>query len=199
MLFRRADHAGIRRGEITMTYRRWKRAAARPGGRHRLDAGGVVEVIAVAMIDETAITDEDARASGFADRAALLRQLARHAGEATHIYEVRFRYVADADKRAHLAADDNLTEEDVGTILARLARMDASSTHGPWTRGTLTLIEAHPATLAATLAERLGRERLAFKADVRKLKALGLTISLETGYRISARGRAVLRRLERHP
>lgn len=180
-----------------MTYRRWKRAAARPGGRHRLDAGGVVEVIAIAMIDERAITDEGARAAGFADRAALLRQLARHAGEATHIYEVRFRYVPEADKRAHLAADDDLTEEELGTILARLARMDVASTHGPWTRATLTLIEAHPATLAATLAERLGRERLAFKADVRKLKTLGLTISLETGYRISPRGRVVLRRLER--
>jgi hypothetical protein len=199
MLFRRADHAAIKRGEITTTYRRWKRAAARPGGRHRLDAGGVVEVIAIAMIDERAITDEDARAAGFADRTALLRQLSRYAGEATHVYEVRFRYVADADKRAHLAADDNLTEEELGTILARLARMDASSKHGPWTRATLTLIDAYPATLAATLAERLGRERLPFKADVRNLKALGLTISLETGYRLSPRGRAVLRRLERDP
>jgi len=102
-------------------------------------------------------------------------------------------------RRAHLAADDNLTEEELGTILARLARMDASSKHGPWTRATLTSIEAHPATLAATLAERLGRERLPFKADVRNLKALGLTISLETGYRLSPRGRAVLRRLERDP
>ena len=38
--------------------------------------------------------------------------------------------------------------------------------------------------------ERFGRERLPFKADVRKLKALGLTESLEVGYRLSPRGRA---------
>jgi hypothetical protein len=31
-----------------------------------------------------------------------------------------------------------------------------------------------------------------FKADVRKLKELGLTESLEVGYRLSPRGRAVL-------
>ena len=39
-----------------------------------------------------------------------------------------------------------------------------------------------------------GRERLPFKADVRKLKELGLTESLEVGYRLSPRGRALLAR-----
>jgi hypothetical protein len=45
---------------------------------------------------------------------------------------------------------------------------------------------------AADLATSMGRERLAFKADVRKLKALGLTLSLEIGYRPSSRGQAYL-------
>ena len=44
----------------------------------------------------------------------------------------------------------------------------------------------------ADLAAALGRERLPFEADVRKLKALGLTESLEVGYRRSPRGRAFL-------
>ena len=35
-------------------------------------------------------------------------------------------------------------------------------------------------------------ERLAFKANVRKLKELGLTESLEVGYRISPLGKAFL-------
>jgi biotin operon repressor len=48
---------------------------------------------------------------------------------------------------------------------------------------------------AADLAAGLGRERAAFKADVRKLKELGLTESLEVGYRLSPRGRALLGRL----
>jgi hypothetical protein len=38
----------------------------------------------------------------------------------------------------------------------------------------------------------VGQERLPFKANVRKLKRLGLTISLETGYRLSPRGEAYL-------
>jgi hypothetical protein len=45
---------------------------------------------------------------------------------------------------------------------------------------------------AGDLAEAFGRERLKFKTDVRKLKALGLTESLEVGYRLSPRGRAFL-------
>jgi hypothetical protein len=38
----------------------------------------------------------------------------------------------------------------------------------------------------------VGREKLPFKRDVRKLKELGLTESLLVGYRLSPRGRALL-------
>lgn len=40
--------------------------------------------------------------------------------------------------------------------------------------------------------EALGRERPALKTDIRKLKALGLTLGLEGGYELSPRGRAFL-------
>ena len=61
----------------------------------------------------------------------------------------------------------------------------------------LELIAAHPGVRAPDLAARLGRETLAFKIDVRKLKALGLTESLEVGYRLSPRGQALrTRRLQ---
>jgi biotin operon repressor len=45
---------------------------------------------------------------------------------------------------------------------------------------------------AADLARDLGRARDEFKRDVRKLKSLGLTISLETGYRLTPKGAALL-------
>jgi Mn-dependent DtxR family transcriptional regulator len=67
--------------------------------------------------------------------------------------------------------------------------MDARSSHGSWTRPTLRLIGECEGEVSTTLAERLGRDRTCFKADVRKLKALGLTESLETGYRLTALGR----------
>lgn len=56
----------------------------------------------------------------------------------------------------------------------------------------LELIAEHPATLAAELAEIDGRERLAFKRHVRRLKERGLTESLPVGYRLAPRGEAVL-------
>ena len=96
----------------------------------------------------------------------------------------------DHDPRAALAAS---TDIDVDAIARRLDRMDASSPHGPWTRATLELIAARPATRAADLAAALGRERDDWKRDVRKLKELGLTLSLEVGYRLSPRGEAYLR------
>jgi hypothetical protein len=43
----------------------------------------------------------------------------------------------------------------------------------------------------------MGRPRLPFKIDVRKLKELGLTESLPIGYRLSPRGAVVLAHLER--
>jgi hypothetical protein len=47
---------------------------------------------------------------------------------------------------------------------------------------------------AADLARDLGRACDDFKRDVRKLKNLGLTISLEIGYRLSPKGEALLGR-----
>jgi hypothetical protein len=41
----------------------------------------------------------------------------------------------------------------------------------------------------------VGQEKMVFKLNVRKLKALGLTESLEIGYRLSPRGQILLRRL----
>ena len=61
------------------------------------------------------------------------------------------------------------------------------------------LIGDRPAVRAGDLADDLGRERLSFKTDVRKLKALGLTESLTVGYRLSPRGRAFLDLEQRPP
>ena len=76
-------------------------------------------------------------------------------------------------------------------------RLDAASRHGAWTMTVLRLVRDRPAVRAADLAPLLGLETQPFKRDVRKLKELGLTESLEVGYRLSPRGRAVLYRFGR--
>ncbi len=74
--------------------------------------------------------------------------------------------------------------------------MDRLSKHGPWTKKTLTLIQKNPRTAASQLAKILQRETQPLKADIRKLKKLGLTISFEAGYELSAFGKAVLKKYE---
>jgi hypothetical protein len=110
------------------------------------------------------------------------------------LYRVTFDAVAEADPRDDPAMSDDLTEADVAELDRRLARLDAAGPDGPWTAAVLELIAARPGVRAADLAASLGRDRLAFKADVRRLKRLGLTISLEVGYRLSPRGAAYLGR-----
>lgn len=61
------------------------------------------------------------------------------------------------------------------------------------------MIDRSPQTRAPDFAESLGRETLAFKRDVRKLKELGLTESLAVGYRLSPRGRALRERFASDP
>jgi hypothetical protein len=77
----------------------------------------------------------------------------------------------------------------VAQIRAQLDRLDRAQ---PWTAATLDAIARQPRVAASVLAQALGRERLPFKADVRKLKKLGLTQSFEIGYELSPRGRAYL-------
>ena len=77
-----------------------------------------------------------------------------------------------------------------------MQKWDAAAGGSPWTRQYLALIAANEAVRAPDLATRLGLETPRFKRRVRQLKGLGLTISLDVGYRISPRGRAYLSRLD---
>jgi hypothetical protein len=85
--------------------------------------------------------------------------------------------------------DARLSAEDVEAIRARLARLDAKR---PWTAQTLALIGRRPREAASRLAAEVGRETAPFKADVVKLKRLGLTQSFEVGYEVTPRGKAFL-------
>jgi hypothetical protein len=190
-LFEQRFREGVQDGSVTVTFRRWKRRQAVAGNRYR-SAVGRIEVEAVDVVTEDAITDADVRRAGYPSKAALVADL-RGTPELP-IYRVQFHAVVGPDPREELAADAVLSEADLAELDKRLARLDRASSNGPWTRQTLGLIAAHPAVRAGDLAEMVGREREPFKLDVRKLKNLGLTISLERGYRLSPRGEAYLSR-----
>jgi hypothetical protein len=112
------------------------------------------------------------------------------------VYRIGLRY-AGADPR-HALREAVPDAAEIDAIVAWLDRLDRASPAGSWTRATLLLIDELPATRAPDLAQRMGRDTLPFKQNVRKLKERGLTESLDIGYRLSARGAAVLDH-EGHP
>ena len=87
-----------------------------------------------------------------------------------------------------------MSPDELSGVLARWRGWTpaAGTARGPPRR---CAIAERPATRAVELATALGRERTPFKTDVRKLKELGLTESLERGYRLSPRGWTVLEHL----
>ncbi|WP_028938499.1 hypothetical protein [Pseudonocardia spinosispora] len=185
MLFQQRFWSGIRDGSVTVAYRRWDQERVVAGRRHRV-AGGMIEIDDIREVDEASITDADAVRAGYPDARSCREDLR---GDADRLFRITFHDTGE-DPRTALAADGELSDQQRAELDRRLARLDAASTHGPWTAATLDLIAARPGVRAGDLAAELGREREPFKIDVRKLKNLGLTLSLEVGYRLSPRGEA---------
>lgn len=185
MLIRPADLVRIRDGEIDLAFRRWQRPRVLVGTRMRTVVG-LIEVTSVEQVHD--ITAVEAARAG-ATREELVRLMAAKAPQP--IWRIGLRY-AGADPRIALRNDADLGAAELGDLTARLDRLDRASRSGPWTRQVLALIAANPGRRAPDLAASLGRETQPFKRDVRKLKELGLTESLDVGYRISPRGQALL-------
>lgn len=181
---------GVRDGSVSLAFRRWQRQDVRPGAQFKTSAG-VVRVDAVEVVDPSRITDEEAVLAGHRDADTLRSRL--RDDPTLQTWRVELSWVGE-DPRIALRETTDLTDAEVQALDAKLARLDRASTHGPWTEQTLEIIGRLPHTRAPDLAQELGRERDAFKIDVRKLKNLGLTQSFAVGYSLSPRGEAYLAR-----
>ena len=176
-------------GSVTVLFRRWHRCQAVAGHVYRTGAGRL-RVEAVEVVDPDHLSGADAHRAGYPGTAELRRDL--RGEESWPLYRLLVSGVPDPDPREVLAADAAFDAGALERTQARLRRLDEASSHGPWTRATLELIAERPAVRAGDLAASVGREMAPFKVDVRKLKNLGLTISLDVGYRLSPRGTAYL-------
>jgi hypothetical protein len=191
MLFAGTDADGVAAGRITVAYRRWAEPRVVAGRIYRTNAGRI-EIESIKEVNPDLIADTDADLE-LADRRNARDVRRRLRGdESLPTFLIRFHLVSGPDPREELAAQSDLTRADLEELAAKLARLDELSRHGAWTMATLRLIQAKPATRAADLAAELGRDTPSFKLDVRKLKNLGLTHSLEIGYQLSPRGEAYL-------
>jgi hypothetical protein len=190
MLLQRATLEAIRDGRVSLVFRKWRRPTVKAGGSLKT-AIGLLAIERVDRVEAADITEADAKRAGFPSRTALLRALERHSEGSPYRILVRF---AGEDPRVALR-QARLKVDDWNILESKLRRMDERTRGGPWIRATLDIIARRPATRAETLAMELGLERDVFKPRVRRLKELGLTESLEVGYRLSPRGRDVLKRL----
>ncbi len=179
VLFKEQFWAGLRDGSLTVAYRRWKRPSVKAGGT-LVSPGGLLAIDSVEAVDDAQVDDDAARRAGYEGRRELF---ANFRGD-SQLYRIRFHRIGD-DPRVALRQRAALTASERGVIEKVLKRND-------WAVPYLQLIQKSPGIVSTELAIEAGVERLVFKQRVRRLKALGLTESLEVGYRISPRGQSVL-------
>jgi hypothetical protein len=192
VLFTADAWPGLADGSITVTVRAWTRAQAKTGGRYRV-AGLLLEATDVRQLPAGELTDADAVAAGEDSLAPLLARLGDPPADRP-LWRVEFRCIG-RDDRAERREQADLTDDEIVALKVRLDRLDQRSPSGPWTRSTLRLIEKYPGVVSTALARHAQQERPAFKLNVRKLKEMGLTESLDIGYRLSPRGEVLLRSL----
>lgn len=195
MLFAGSDRDGVANGNITVAYRRWAEARVVEGRIYRTNAGRI-QIDSIRTVNPELIADTDAEIAAADRRNAKDVRRRLRGDESMPTFLIRFHLVEGPDPREELASRSTLTADDLAELQSRLDRFDEASHHGAWTAETLRLIQAKPATRAADLAASVGRETAPFKLDVRKLKNLGLTHSLEVGYELSPRGTAYLKSLD---
>jgi len=191
MLFRQPVLDRIAAGEIRLAFRRWKRPTVKAGGT-LLTPVGLLAIESVEPIELARLTLRDARGAGFESLEALRDDLSVQR-DAT-LYRIRFTLVGP-DPRIALRESSVLSATVAEELAEKLRRLDARAAQ-PWTSQVLELIVRHPEQSAGDLAALSGFEKEWLKTNVRKLKNLGLTESLNPGYRLSPRGRAFLEQLK---
>ena len=190
VLIRNETLQRIAAGEVDTLFRRQKRPTVKAGGTLRMMIG-ILAIDSVERVEPDDVTDDDARRAGMT-RDAVLSMLA----EKSEGGVLPGQGARGGRGSARGAARGRCPGPGFRCCTARTAgRLDAASSWGEWTRATLRLIGERPFVRAPDLAASMGRETLPFKEDVRKLKALGLTISHSPGYELSPRGRALMERL----
>jgi len=192
VIFRQRFLDGIQKGNITVAFRRWRRPSVKSGGT-LMTAVGMLHIRDVSLVSLESISNAEARRAGYESREVLVEELTERSDG--KIYRIELGAL-EADPRIALRKT-RASESELQNLIVRLDRLDARSNKAPWTRRVLDLVFAHPARRAGDLCKMAGQDKMSFKLNVRKLKTLGLTESLEVGYRLSPRGAALLDELRR--
>lgn len=193
MLFKNDILQQIGNGTVTTAYRRWAKPSVKAGNT-LMTAVGVLKITSVKEIAYESITDKDIQKTGLKSRAQLDKELAFNKDGT--LYKISFKLHSE-DPRLALREETGISNEEFEQLKAKLEKMDKTSKHGPWTLQVLKLIDKHPGKHAIYFSEKLGMEKDWLKLHIRKLKNLGLTISLPVGYEIAPRGAQFMKMMGR--
>jgi hypothetical protein len=192
MLFRITQLKGIQSGTVTLAFRKWKKPAVVKGTLQQT-AIGQVKIIDISPLDESSLKKADALAAGYSSLDELLSDL--NSIKAGTIYKIKVQYHGE-DPRIELRSQTTLTEEQLTALKEKLSKLERHSAHGDWTITVLKTIQKHPQKVSTFIAEKTGFEKAWLKLNIRKLKNLGLTISHEVGYELSALGKVFLDKMK---
>ncbi len=188
MQFTKPYKEAIVAGKVTTSFRRWKKPQVKVGGEYNIPPYGAIRVTNMTMLalqDASRKAIRDSGSTSIDELSKLLR-----CTPADTVYQVKFTYLGkDAVNQPDRSVE--LTAEEIENLTRKVDRFDRET---PWAWQTLRLIANRPGTRAGDLAPEVNQELTVFKRNVRKLKALGLTESLEVGYQLSDRGRLLLSR-----
>jgi hypothetical protein len=93
--FSRELRAAVLSGDVTVTFRLWRRPQVKRGGRYRV-GDGQIEVDSIELIPFAFIEEDDLRRAGESDLESLRRRAA-HSGpihDETDLYRIGFHVVA---------------------------------------------------------------------------------------------------------
>ena len=188
MILRQNILKQIEEGKINLAFRKWKKPTVKVNGT-LLTTIGVLQIDSLSKTSIEKITNQELVDAGIKSKSELEKYFdSIREGD---IYRIEF-HLAGPDPRLALREKVDMSENDFDIIKKKLERMDYASNHGTWTEEVMKLISENPGKSACEIAKDLGVEKLWLKGNIRKLKTLGLTISLSVGYQISPRGKAFI-------
>lgn len=192
MLFKSKFLTLIEKGTVKVAFRKWVRPSVKESGT-LLTPVGQLRIKSLITIRYEEINDDEILRAGYKNRSELDKELSFK--EEGDIYRIEFE-LEKADPRIELRENANISDAEMSGILTKLKQFDSNGKVKNWTFRILKAVHDEPEKRAIEYATELGYEKQWFKLNIRKLKNLGLTISLTDGYKISPRGEAILKKLK---
>ena len=168
MLFKKVHLQGIKSGNITLAFRRWKKASIKSGSLLHTSIG-LVKIGEIETVNENDISEKDVLNAGFTNRKQLLKSFARN--RTGTIFKISVNYHSE-DPRMKLREQTELTEQELTILKESVQRLDKFSKQGSWTSKVLLAIKDNPNHPAIGITKLTGFEKEWLKRNIRKLKNL---------------------------